>query len=110
MSDSVGALNAPSTTSHVNPDADTGDSQAARCASAQAGGSAIVDAPNEQNPAGGPGSEMQLAIGNALPSYRTKLREGTVIAGIFDALEGGRALTSGDAWGEYGTSRLASFI
>lgn len=70
----------------------------------------MTDPNNERNPAGGPGSEMRLAVGNALPSYRGRPRAGTVRAEILAALEGDRSLTSREAWQEFGAARLAAVI
>ena len=70
----------------------------------------MTDTDNERGQACELGLEIPLALGDASQSYRSKPRAGTVVAAILSALEGGRALTSGDAWREFGTSRLASFV
>jgi len=66
------------------------------------------DDQNERNPAGGPGSEVHLAVANASPSYRCSPRAGTVRGDVLAALEAGRSMTGGHVWKKFAGSRLAA--
>lgn len=69
-------------------------------------------APNERNPAGGPGFGEQHghATGIARQAYRKRPAAGTARADVLAALEAGESLTSLEAWQRFGTSRLAADV
>lgn len=65
---------------------------------------------NERSPAGGPGFEGTLALGDAPAAYRKRPGTGTARAAVLAALEAGERLTSLEAWQRFGTSRLAADV
>jgi len=55
-------------------------------------------------PTQGPGKNWNPDCNPASP------REGSVVSSVLEALKAGEHLTPGDAWGRFGTSRLAAVI